>query len=222
MQIRAFHDASHGAANEGIVWPPDRSGIIEKNWSLAFVAMLLRRPAQPEIVQMASRTTDTPLSLRERAMLAHNFNAHIAFSHHVNGLFHTRKIIGHEHNPGDDEPVEILGEIRPNLAGSGLICFARADDEIGIEVGNAMMRASPMALVRAEPETFPAVPTNWTKNAYNVLKPYGDTPAVLVEWGYATHPEDRVALLDPATELSRYATLLAGIGRLYELLDGRG
>ena len=219
---RVFHDAGHPSRSNdrGIVWPEDGSGIIEKDWTLAYVLRLIEafKHLHPDVVQMASRTTDEVLGLRDRAMLAHNFRADIAFSHHVNGMFHQRKAVSYEDDGSGDGATPILGELRPHLKGSGLMCFAREDDEIGIEVGAAVMRAAPACLQREEPETYIAKPNNWTRNTYNVLAPYGSTPAVLIEWGFATHPEDRAALLDPRLRTSLDAAMLAGIGRYIELV----
>ena len=213
----AFHDAGHGAANTGII----HGGIIEKDWTLEMVL-----DAQSHLKgfgpQYASRIADVPLSLSERAAMAHAVGALIGFSHHVNGAFHPRVKVGSRmvevnNHPGVKREEPIYDPPEPNTALHGLMCFARADDPIGLEVGGAIMRAAPFGLLRREQACYVAEPNSWTRHTYNVLRPYGDTPAVLIEWGFATAPRDVKILTSPKSLPARLVALEAGMARFIEI-----
>ena len=78
----------------------------------------------------------------------------------------------------------------------GLTCYAQASDNLGLEVGAAIMRAAPRDLLVSKVRCVPTSEHDWTKNANYILAQYArwGIPGVLIEWGFATSPRDRATL----------------------------
>jgi len=213
--VRLFHDAGHGGRNSGIV----HGGIVEKAWTLWIAEFLASHMTGVNVEHSVSRRSDIPLALHERSKMAREFGASLAFAHHVNGGFFDAEIVGYDYSDldEDDNPEPIYAEQKPNPALHGLMCFARNDDPLGLEVGSAIMRAAPSGLVRRSPVCYTASPVGWTRRTFNVLESYDDIPAVLSEWFFATAPRDAQVARAEVSRPALVTAAQAGIARLFEL-----
>lgn len=136
------------------------------------------------------RTDDRGARYGERAAEAKRIGAQLVLLHHVNA---------------SDHP-----EVR------GLMAFYDPGDPLGLEAASAIARAAPKSLYRggATPATHLAWPrVLWCLQHYRAL----GLTAVLIEWGFATNPDDARYLLDLRSRPAIVVCAAAGIARAMEL-----
>lgn len=101
----------------------------------------------------------------------------------------------------------------------GLITFYDPSDPVGRAVAETISRSAPAKLLRPLTGIFPALTTDWTRDARSVLEHYRELglPAVLIEWGFATNSGDAASLLDPNIRPQIVCAAANGIARAMEL-----
>ena len=129
---RIWHCEGHGGANKGC----EHDGLRERAWVIKMARDIDPSLEAWGIEARHARDEDVTLDYSTRAGIAHDWGANLALCHHVNALAY----------PGDHP---LAGQPNPNA--DGLICFALASDNIGLEVGTAIMRAAPVALCTRKP-----------------------------------------------------------------------
>lgn len=190
-ELLVAHDPGHGAG-------PRPTGtchgdLIERDWVLRMAEDL--EAAVPWARHRLLRTIDVGPTYSDRAVDAEACGASLVLSHHVNAHVDTSL--------------------------DGLMCFVAPDDQIGLEVGNAIMRAAPAELRRKKARSTLSRSGNWTRDAWSVLERYRarGIPVVLIEWGFATSPNDYGVLMSPASRPALCAAGAAGIARAFELIQ---
>jgi len=199
--MKLLHDPGHGGSNRGC----EHAGLIEREWVLGLSTDLVVALSGFGVQQKLTREMDISLPYEDRAAAGWQWGAKLVFCHHVNAA--VKK---------DSAGVEV-----PDESPDGLIAFALAEDSIAQAVGDAIMRAAPIGLLRSKAKTVPATPFDWTENANNVMRHYArhSMHVVLIEWGFATSPRDRAVLQSATSRPALCAAVAAGVGRAYELLS---
>ena len=192
--MKVFHCPGHCGESHGCEY----NGIVEKDWVLTFAQYLSDKLA-PTCEQYMGRTGDYKESYKLRASVAAEIGVDLVIMHHINAI-----------TGADGLPIERI---------DGLMTFYKPGDVIGQEVARVMGRCAPESMQQKKPH-YATSPHNWTKRADNCLSAYRDhrIPVVLVEYGFATSPNDAEFLQDDSNWVSLFATVAAGVGRATELL----
>ena len=164
----------------------------ERHWTLALSRDLHTVMEHWGVEPFLGRFDDSCITHIERGRIASAWNASLVIEHHVNA--HT------------DAEMD------------GIMCFVRSHDHVAMEVAEAIARAAPKQLLRRKARAYVALPTNWTKDAYACMHHHGDTPTVLIEWGFATSSRDLATLTAPTSRPAIVASFFAGIGRYHEVI----
>jgi N-acetylmuramoyl-L-alanine amidase len=209
--VKLLHDPGHGGDNRGCAY----HGLDETRWVLQLAHDLEAALAGFGVEQRLTRQEDITISYEQRAEDAWEWAGPrcLVLCHHVNAM--VRQIAVGK----DDAGVPVLQDV-PDETVDGLMAFALAQDYRGLEVASAVMRAAPCGLLRRKTKSIPATSQDWTRHAYNVLRPYARRGmiAVLVEWGFATSPRDRAILQSPSSRPAICAAAAAGVSRALELI----
>lgn len=188
MSQTICHVPGHGGNDSGT----SHGGLVERDWVLAMALELEPYLGLAGCSQTFSRLTgDLDPSAAMEAEIARTSEAGLVLIHHVNAS--------------------------ASPATSGMMVFAKRSDEIGREVGDAIMRACPLMLRRNCGKATLLDPADkaWPR-VWNCMQHY-DRPAVLIEYGFATSEKDRLLLTRPQNRLALIASVLAGVGRYLEI-----
>jgi len=204
------HDPGHGAppAIEGCKY----NGIIERDLTLSLsLDIAAGIPWVGHILLRQGAKGDPYIERAQRALKA---RAGIVLCHHINAYGKANDVA----NP--DGTVSHTWEVDPTT--HGLITFYDPGDTLGQAVAEIISTSAPLKLRREKRGIFPARPDDWTRPAHWVLEHYRELglPAVLIEWGHATSPEDAKFLLDPNCRPCIVATAAAGIACAMEKHHG--
>ena len=95
------------------------------------------------------------------------------------------------------------------------------DDEVGEETCEAILRAWPRRLIgRGRSWGCDVDDGKWLQRPLNVLEVH-ECPAILIEVGFASNPEDAAALQDPWVQDAMLPALMCGLYRFGELKEKR-
>lgn len=96
----------------------------------------------------------------------------------------------------------------------GAMAFILAHDEPARIMARAILDGMPERLRRKDDDLFVAdrMAAEWTDHAQNCLEVHRDWHPVLLEMGFATDPDDRAALTDPAVQAGIASAICAGVG----------
>ena len=182
--MRIFHDAGHGGANVGAVV----AGVIEKHLTLS-----LSRDCEyflshwPFVEQRQSRKNDESLDYHARGDIAEAWGAHLVLCHHADSS--------------------------PDPSISGMRCYYRDRDSMGLAVAEQIMRSAPDPLRHEGWGPVATRSDDWTRRAHAVMANYRSLPCVLIEWGFLSNAHDRAVLLDLLYRPEIGASVLAGAAR---------
>lgn len=185
------HDPGHGGEYRTI--GAAHNGIVERE----LVLDIARDVALgiPWVQHVLLRTTLDGPKYAERPPAAVRAKANFVICHHVNAY--------------------------KDGSAHGLCTFFDEGDVLGKEVAEAIVRASPAALLRHPVEScFVTKPApDWTADAHAVIGWYRSVglSAMLIEWGYCTAAGDAEALRSPSVRPAMVAACAAGIARALEL-----
>jgi N-acetylmuramoyl-L-alanine amidase len=181
--------AGHGAPDPGCI----NNHIIEKDYTLAFATYLKARldhSCEP-IETKLTRTEDRNLSAVQEARMTLEWGSELFLALHINSFSD------------------------PNA--HGLLCFHKRGSQLSHEVGNAILRAAPLPLMRRyNQQSILAydVPNlradDYLRNAQSQLDPHA-CAAVLVELGFSSNPTDASHLLNPSVQSSLAGAIICGI-----------
>lgn len=209
-QLTVVDDPGHGGPRDRGI---QHGGIIEAELVLRLTTSCQDQLSHWYVKSILTRSEDIDLDLAERGIIAADFKADLVVSHHVNGIFYPEIYpLGHK-EAGKPHPQ--AGQSNPDV--DGLIVFYLPGCFRSREVAAAIMRSAPAELQRRKQIGIPAIPDNWTRRAYHVLKYHRGRPAVLIEWGFATSPRDVAVLTSPASIPALVTAYQAGIARLREI-----
>ncbi len=209
-------DAGHGGDDPGCA---GEQGLVEKDYVLAMARLLRDRLARDHgVTAILTRDGDLDLSLTARTEIANRAGAGLFVSLHVNGS-PDRSLSGAEvyvYSPGREvkERVNAVVEEATSRYGSALVGGVIDQDFRFIPweaVQTSYRGASDKVagrIVRALKRLDIGVPRGVKEGPFQVLAG-ADMPAVLVEIGFATSPEDEAVLLDDRMA-RRIAGALAG------------
>ncbi len=215
-------DPGHGGDDEGARGP---NGTLEKHVTLA-VARRLRAALESRlgVRVILTRTDDRGVALDQRAAIANNNQADIFISLHANAslseipagaeVFH---LSIDEYGPEAREIAERKGEFL--LAADGR---QREIDMVPWELAQAryLPRSALLAAV-VEEELATRVPMNErprTVAPFRVLAG-ANMPAILIEMGYVSNPEQEAQLVDPGFQGSIVDGLVAAVIRFRNRLE---
>jgi N-acetylmuramoyl-L-alanine amidase len=192
MTGRICHVPGHGGRDTGAIG----GDLVERDWVLGVAMDLEPAIAAWNVEQVFTRRAQDPNPTADQeAAIARAGKADLVLIHHVNASTRT--------------------DVR------GLLTFAKSGDTTGLRVGDAICRAAPNYLRRPQ-SSCKAVTRNdlgWPR-VWHALQ-YYDRPAVLIEYGFASHDGDRAYLLDPVSRPAIVAAVMAGVARWVELYHGR-
>ena len=140
-----------------------RGAIIEKRYALSIAKALrdiLNTTCKHPVVM--SRNGDDFLTLKDRATICVVEGCDLAVSIHIN--------------------------VNSDPGIKGMMTFHTTAE--GKRLGDEILRSAPAPLRRKRNKSTKASPDDWTKRTHNVLRHYGETPAVLVECFFVTNNED--------------------------------
>ena len=200
MRMRVSIDPGHGGSNKGA----DMGPMIEKRYTFSLSGLLME--TMPDgIDAFRTRDRDDYVKLVERARIAKEVDADLTISLHVNGQ--------------DSRMVPVNKRLR------GCLTFFFEGDELAEAAAKGIIEAMPEALkprfrgglvqlTRKRPSGTDA----WLRRVWNVLSPY-ETPALLLECGYYSHPDDLAALMNPVSRREISAAIVHGIIKAKEHRD---
>lgn len=184
-QFRVVLDPGHGGKNLGT----QAAGIDEKHITLDICkeVALSFHGFHPWIDIELTRYEDEDVSFEERAQIAQDFGADFVISVHANA---------------NRDP-----HVR------GVECYVWPEVAKPRYIARALMQAMPQEL--HPHKLFTANPGKWFGPARTILEPHWrrDTPAVLLEVGYATNPTDLPFLLEETGKAMVASAIRMGICR---------
>lgn len=197
-RFRVVIDPGHGGQNMGAVGP---YGIYEKYITLS-ISMRLGRllEAEPDVAVFYTRKDDVFVGLAERAEVANAVVADAFVSIHCNAdtAGQAQGIEVYYLGPGGSDPAADEVARRENEAGPppsrdpNLVAILADLGRNGSLAESAALAAAVLATLR---EAFPGIPSRDVRQAaFTVLK-RTRVPAVVVEVGFITHPEEGRDLL---------------------------
>jgi len=195
--MKIFQCPGHGGRNRGC----NHGGLYENDWTLEF-----SRDCGPSLmvlgaeVQLA-RESDTFISYRDRAKNAEKWGADLVLCHHINASVYPRN---HEK----------AGEIDPYPRGAWTMIMP--GDSVGYQVGRRILQVSPN---RNSLRPIRCSQSDWTASAFGVMEPYREKriPVVLIEWGFATNPDERSFLKSRTHRYTLVASVVSAVARFAEL-----
>jgi len=210
-------DPGHGGNSRGV----NMGHIDEARWTLDMSSRVLQiasgHPGPLNVVR--TRAEDSYLSLWQRGQIAANAGSELAISIHVNGQDLAIR-------NGDDS---VIGEIPVGERLHGCLVFYIAGDQMSLDVAQAIAESMPTQFLNGSKKN-PLVPVpvgltnkDWRMRVYQVLRNFS-CPSVLLECGYASHPEDLRLLHDLKMQWSIARAVQDGITRFMLLsgaLDGK-
>ena len=199
-KLRLVIDPGHGGSNRG-TRVADRD---ECDHVLEVARQLRDAMAGWQIDVRLTRETDVTMRFADRAQVAIDHDADLVLVLHVNAYCHADPQTGAE---------------IPDPKAHGMAAFVLEDDGPAASVASAILRAAPVGLLSPRLRPWAALPTDWTSHTYACLEHYGNRPAVLVELGFRTNPQDLETLTGEAHRLAIVVSLLAGVARMHELIE---
>jgi N-acetylmuramoyl-L-alanine amidase len=194
-RVTVLIDPAHGGEEAGVVFDKLR----EKDLTLN-LAMLIRQEAQKtgNIQVQLSRTSDKMATLQERIKIINDLKPDCILSLHVNAGF-GKMATGYEvYFPGFLQAVSAGGESSAILK----------DMEKNRYINDSVRLAQ---RIQANLETVFPRKGRGLRDAPNPLFDGLTIPGLVVEVGFATHPEDRKQLTDGASQKAVSAALLKGL-----------
>jgi N-acetylmuramoyl-L-alanine amidase len=198
--IKVWHDPGHGGSNKGL----EHEGFVERHWNLEFAQLLTDKLVGDFPEQQIARHSDEHAYYSKRAQKAQTWGADVALLHHVNGAFW---------------PADGPHEGGPRLHMQGAICFTMRSNSARLwSMARVLLYHLPGDLRRTRNDLIIAESDNWTRDAHGHLRHYTGLgiPAILIEWGFATNPNDREALQDTRTRLQMVRAVAAALHRFEE------
>jgi N-acetylmuramoyl-L-alanine amidase len=202
---KIWHDPGHGGSNKGL----EHEGFVERDWNLEFARLLTDELAEEFPEQQIARHADITLGYGTRARKARQWGANLALLHHVNAAFW----------PASESSIGELCGSMPRLYIRGAICFVVQCQMARLErMTRILLRHLPETLRRTKNDLIVARSGNWTGDAYGHLHYYSELgiPAVLIEWGFATNPNDLETLQDAEARLQMVEAVAAALRRFEE------
>lgn len=181
-------DPGHGGADRGVVV----GELTESEIALA-VALEVRAAIEalrwPVAVELTRTSNDETLDLHERGALSEKFGADFVLSLHVNSS--------------------------PHGESQGAMAFVRPGDRLAASVAARLVPCVPDRLFRVRNQTIETRPSDWTRRAHAVVSAHR-CPALCLEMGFASDPDDNAALRDEGVRRGLVAAIMCGVARLLE------
>jgi N-acetylmuramoyl-L-alanine amidase len=204
--LKVWHCPGHGGDNPGLEY----AGFVERHWVVGIARDIAAATAPWSVEHCLARDKDETIPYSVRGEAAHDWQADLVLCHHVNAMFDTKI------------DLETGEESIPLPKYDGLMTFVKPADTKGIAVAGAISRAAPRGLLQRKVKPFLANKWDWTSRAWTVVDAYTrwGTPAVLIEWGFATAPGDLAILQSSNHRPALVAAALSGIARMLEVHSG--
>lgn len=217
--MRVCLDAGHGGKRRGCTMGPSD----EASWTLGLVlkARQLLEGLPQDYRVILTRDRDLDLDLAVRGQIAQAEGAELAVSCHVNAqAIETGKVVSTE----DGRQVPELLPVAQRYHGA--LYFCAAGSPRLQQMARHLHTRLPATLAQGS-KADPVVPIpvelttdDWRARAWAVLSRH-TCPAMLVEFGYSTHPADLAVLMSSEGQWQAARALVSGIEyyRVQQVLD---
>lgn len=218
-------DAGHGGHDPGAV----SGGFNEKDLNLKAAAVLVARLKEAGLDARLTRRDDTYLKLSERTALANGWNADLFVSLHCNALPKGRHARGTEIYlmalPTDKDAMRLALVENRELGNNNTVQDADAKTNLLLKILGDMEQNAKISQSTSLAESLfntgrsLGLPMSRVAQAPFFVLRGAAMPAVLVEMGYLTEPEDRRLLNDPAFVDRLMRSLVSGMSSYLKTLS---